>query len=411
MAIANAECACATCGKKFEIRVRKSNSREAASFEKWAKENITECKECEKARLQAKYDEGNANAAEAAAEMGYPELIGTEKQVAWANTIREKALAELRDTFMDPECPEKHLYRRLAFTGISHLILRMRQAAWWIDHQNELGNVRSMSMLATQIDRPFAEAIGAIQRAVRDGEKTMAQAEAEVNALINAPAKEASPIKPAQKPAEQHTPERPEAVPEKKRHDGAADVKILDGSVTALYGKDDDFMEIVKRLGFSWGSGWTLKAGEKTGTAENIAAELGSRLLNAGFAVRFDSQEILDKAVRGDYEPMCRRWIQSHSTGFYLSWGREDDHYSAAKAIPGAKYDRPGIIVPERSWDALEDFAARYGYRFTAMAREKMDRLSGRAQVVSPEKAKAPEYDEKDVLQSSREVLEDLKDD
>ena len=411
MAIANAECTCETCGKKFEIRVRKSNSREAASFEKWAQENITECKECEKARLSAMHEEENAKAAEAAAEMGYPELIGTEKQVAWANTIREKAISELRDTFMDPECPEKYQYRRLNYTGISYLLLKMRQAAWWIDHQSELGNVRSMGALSTRIDKPFAEAIGAIQRAVRDGEKTMAQAEEEVNAMINAPGKETAPAQPERKPAERPAPERPEAVPEKKRHDGAADVKILDGGVTALYGKDDAFMELVKGMGFSWGSGWTLKAGEKTGTAENIAVELGSRLLNAGFAVRFDSREIMDKAVRGDYEPMCRRWIQSHSTGFYLSWGREDDHYSAAKAIPGAKYDRPGIIVPERSWDALEDFAARYGYRFTAMAREKMDRLSGRAQVVSPEKAKAPEYDEKDVLQSSREVLEDLKDD
>ena len=37
MAIAKAECTCAACGKKFEVRVSRSNSREAASFEEWAK--------------------------------------------------------------------------------------------------------------------------------------------------------------------------------------------------------------------------------------------------------------------------------------------------------------------------------------------------------------------------------------
>ena len=411
MAIAKAECTCAACGKKFEVRVSRSNSREAASFEAWAVENITECKDCEKARLNARHEAENAAAMEAAREMGYPELIGTEKQIAWASSIREKALSELRDTFMDPECPEKYQYRRLSYTGISHLLLKMRQAAWWIDHQGELGDVRSMAIIATKIDKPFAEAIGALQRGVKAGEKTMAQAEAEADALIHGAAQEAKPAQQEQKPAEQSASQRPEAVPETRRHEGSADIRINDGAVCALYGKNDQFMEIVKALGFSWGSGWTLNAGEKTGTAENIAAELGSRLLNAGFAVRFDSQTLLDKAVRGDYTPMCRRWIQSHSKGFYISWPREDDHYRAAKSIPGAVYDRPGVAVPERSWAAVAGFAARYGYRLTAKAQEKLDALSGAAQTVAPEKTKEPQYRETDVLKSSRDVLDDLKDD
>ena len=74
-------------------------------------------------------------------------------------------------------------------------------------------------------------------------------------------------------------------------------------------------------------------------------------------------------------------------------------------------YDRPGVAVPERSWAAVADFAARYGYRFTAKAQEKLDALSGAAQTVAPEKTKEPQYQETDVLKSSRDVLDDLKDD
>ena len=412
MAIAKANCTCSACGKTFEVRVSRSNSREARSFEKWAEENITECDDCKAARIRAAHEAENRKAAEAALEMGYAELIGTEKQIAWANTIRQKAMNELRETFLDPECPEKYLYRRLSFAGISHVLLRQRQAAWWIEKQNELLNVRAMAGLATRLDKAFCEAVGALQRAMRDGKKTLAQAEAEMAALMDAPA-EKTEEQPAEQSAAQaeEKPQRPEAVPENKRFPGAVDIRIDGETVLALYGKNDAFMGIVKEMGFSWGSGWTIRAGECTGAANDIAAELGSRLLNAGFSVRFDSQALLDAAVRGEYAPMCHRWIRHRSGGFYISRGRGDDHYQAAKSLPGAKYDRPGVLVPDRSWDALEDFARRYGYRFTAKAQETLEALSGAAQTVQAAGVLEPQYQETDVLTSSREVLDDLRDD
>ncbi|MBO4793599.1 MAG: hypothetical protein J5556_03415 [Deltaproteobacteria bacterium] len=408
MAIAKAECTCATCGEKFEVRVSKSNSREARSFEIWAAENITECRECQEKRIQAKHDAENAQAAAAAQEMGYPELLGTEKQIAWANTIREKAMALLRDKCLDPDMPENRQYIRLAYQPSKALLLRMRQAGWWIEHRTVGESILALNKALAEIDKPLCETVSAVQKAVYNGEKTMAQAEKEIDALIAAPAQEA-PRQPA--PQAEEKPARPEAVPETRKHDGSADIRVDGSTVLALYARNDDFMAIVKALGFTWKSGWTLTCGERTGSPENVAAELGSRLLNAGFAVRFDSQEILDKAVSGDYTPMCRRWIRSSSKGFYIEWGKEDDHYRAAKSIPGAAYDAPGVQVPERSWSAVMDFAAKYGYRVTAKAQEALDRLSGAAQLVSPQPAKEPAYQENNVLTSSREVLEDLKDD
>ena len=46
MAIANATCKCATCGKEFVIRANKRNTEIARNFEQWAVANITECDGC-----------------------------------------------------------------------------------------------------------------------------------------------------------------------------------------------------------------------------------------------------------------------------------------------------------------------------------------------------------------------------
>lgn len=378
MAIARATCMCGTCGQEFEVRVSRRNSSEARRFEAWAAENITECDECKAKRIRAAHDEENAKAAEAAQEMGYPALLGTEKQVAWANTIREKAMAALRDKFLDPEMPEKYQYIRLAYKPIRHLLLSKRQAGWWIEHSNAAEDPRALGHLVMEINKPLCEAVGALQKAVKAGEKTMVQAESEIDALIDAPKEAKTEAKP-QPQATETAPVRPEAIPETRKHDGSVDIRIDGATVLALYAKDDTFMAIVKKLGFRWASGWTLATGERTGTPENVVVELGNRLLSAGFAVRFDTQALLDQAVRGEYTPMCRRWVQSHSKGFYITWERDDDLYREAKSIPGAQYDSPGMVVPERSWAAVTDFAARYGYRFTAKAQAKLDALSGAA--------------------------------
>ncbi len=204
---------------------------------------------------------------------------------------------------------------------------------------------------------------------------------------------------------------RPEAVPADRTHEGSVDIHFNGEKVTASYDRDEDFRKIVKSMGFIWADSWVRTPGEMAGTRENIAAELGSRLLNAGFSVRFDDQETMDRAVSGDYTPMCRRWIKADEKGFGIIWGKEDDLYSDAKSIPGARYDSGTVTVPDRSWAAVQDFAEKHGCRITAKAQEKLDSLSGASRTVNQAPVQKPEYNEVDVLKSSREILPDLKDD
>lgn len=401
MARARANCKCAVCGKEFEITAYKRNSSEAASFVKWAEENITVCQECEKKQREADYAVENEKAVRAAAENGWPQLTGTEKQAAWAATIRDQAIAVMKEYYLDEDRLQRYPYGRYAFEALTAILLDQTKASFWIDNRARTIDIRSLTELAKRADSIRYAISEDTMRSIVDGRVTLEDAMRTLH-----PEEEKSAEQPEEKPV------RPEAVPETRKHPGSVDIRFDGIRVNAVYEKDEDFRKIVKSMDFVWKDAWTCKPGEMNGTAEDIAAELGSRLLNNGFAVRFDSQAILDKAVAGDYIPMRHRWIKTSYEGFEIIWGRNDNLYHQAKSLPGAKYVSltGSVTVPERSWAAIVDFAAMYGCGITAKAQEKLDRLSGSAQAVAPAAVRKPEYNETNVLESSREVLADLRD-
>lgn len=394
MAVAKAECTCKTCGHTFEVRTYKANRREADSFEAWAAENIIECNDCAKARKEAQHAEENAKAAQIANENEYPELQGTEKQIAWANTIREKAMATIEEYYNNSKRDgEMYQYQKQAVISVT---LSRVNASWWIDHRGSVEDFRSIMFYLLEGKREIFDHINEVCKSILDGETTLAEAMAEFGTK--------------EEPKEEKS-VRPEAVPENRKHNGSVDIKVEEGKVVAIYDRDDTFRAVVKEMEFFWQDAWIRPISEATGTAENVAAELGSRLLAKGFAVRFDTQDLMDRAVNGDYIPMHHRWILNRPEGFFITWGSDDGHYHQAISIPGAKYQRPGVLVPERSWDAIVDFSRKYDYRIGTKAQEKLNKLSGASEEVSPAEVRKPVYNETSVLDSSREVIEDLRDD
>ena len=67
------------------------------------------CEECYKNKLQKEREDANQKALERAKEMELPELQGTEKQVAWANTLRDKFVNEIEELIKDIET-DKYTY-------------------------------------------------------------------------------------------------------------------------------------------------------------------------------------------------------------------------------------------------------------------------------------------------------------
>ena len=99
------------------------------------------------------------------------------------------------------------------------------------------------------------------------------------------------------------------------------------------------------------------------------------------------------RVERGEYEPRQERWItrlgsgSEHAGWLYVSWGKKDDLYGAAKDIHGARYLRPFVAVPPESYDEVLDFAEQYGYSISEAASkviEEARRKAGEVVVVKP---------------------------
>ena len=86
MARATATCTCSVCGRTFEVSTVRRNGREADSWAEWAERAYTTCPECEQKEREAKA----AELAKQAQADGLPELVGSPKQITWAEQIRAR---------------------------------------------------------------------------------------------------------------------------------------------------------------------------------------------------------------------------------------------------------------------------------------------------------------------------------
>lgn len=97
MARAQLKCTCPECGTTHYWQVNCYNRREADSWEEYhAGDTDRLCPECYRKMMTKKREEERAEenkaAAATAAALNLPALTGTEKQIAWATTIRQAAL-------------------------------------------------------------------------------------------------------------------------------------------------------------------------------------------------------------------------------------------------------------------------------------------------------------------------------
>lgn len=139
MSWATATCTCEKCGCTFHPRKECYNSRQAADWEDWAAENIKVCGECKAKAEQDERARKTESAREIAEALGYPELKGSEKQIAWALRIREEkadALEEIREKWLRKieTNPEKRERGELVLALIDK-IMAHDDAGWWIDRR------------------------------------------------------------------------------------------------------------------------------------------------------------------------------------------------------------------------------------------------------------------------------------
>lgn len=364
------------------------------------------CPECaEKERLK-KIEEENKKAAELSEEYELPELTGSEKQVNWANTLRLKRLEEFDEVdeiirkgrewvgvgslvdyltkeeieALAKQGDDKIIYDRLRSLMAEiydYLLTQKTKAAWWIDTRQK------------RLEDIF-EAVMTDFKEYTSIQKNPVKREIIAEATL---------------------------FPEEKSKNGIVKIAVQDNKVVAEYEKDEDFRKIVKSLQYTWDGKWTRSMTAMTGKAEDRAAELGNKLLREGFPVQIIDESAREKAITGDYEPEYDRWIYNGSEGkLELIWeGKNDKLYQGAKSIKGARYNRGSVSVPVDQYQELLDFADLYNFRITPKAREKLNAYMDLRESALKVKPGEPEDfvytdDLESILHTSREILQDLRD-
>ena len=406
-----------SCGHTVTVQLYGKESDRQRTIE-WYK-NYGLCPECYKKKIaeekQAAADEANAEAKK----MGLPDLKGSEKQVAWANTIRGSIMKEVNEDL-------DRSYRQLKKAEKEGRTEFVKNVKNLIDLLNAIGEVVASETSAHKIIdwrgsihiedwcydymRDYDKLIsGSIPRDYMHDNYGSELLDRALDLLLDG------------KTPDQEAEEAKTVVlsPEHKESETMVKVIYTDEEVSVESPKDAGVIEAAKSCGFRWdGSVWMMKIGVKTGSAADRAAEIANKLLLAGYQVTVP-ESIRQAAVSGSYEPRCTRWVSKYTDDddhVYVSWDRDDDMYYHAKEITGAKwFSRRGMRVPTSSADEIEDFAQLYGFRITDGAKEAIAEYRKSVTIVAPESGATAEKkdgqeDLDGILQSSREVIEDLKD-
>lgn len=337
------------CGHEVVHRLYGPSRQREWRLKKLAEELCPACEEAERAKR-------NAEAAARNREMGLPPLTGTEKQVAWAESIRARIMKELDDELAAGLAAGEQITEEGQM--LIDTLMAQTEARWWIDARHF--SIRSlMELLAEQIR------YGVVKPVRREDDKAALEAKAE--ATIR---------------------------PEQPKTETVAEIRITpDGKIEVEFPEmNEAFRKLIRfELGYTWtGSVWRRIAG-LFGTAQDRAVETGHRLLAAGFPIRIYDQQLRQRILDGDFEPEPKRTIikltsGKHAGWFAISWPRSEDYYRAASRLPGAKWDKPYVVVPPEQFEAVVGFAETYDFALSPGAKELVEaaRAAKEAELVAP---------------------------
>lgn len=188
--------------------------------------------------------------------------------------------------------------------------------------------------------------------------------------------------------------------------------------------KNDTVRQILKDNGWSWDSqnsvwAYRINSYRLPYRLERVA-ECGNKLLNAGVPITIANDKIRTKAVDADYIPANPHYIlegyNGDTTTIRICW---DDKISASlykdiKSLPGAKYSGGVVHVPTKYYNEIWDFAKTYNFGISNEATKLLEiaknNYDSRTVVTVAESKKIVPATE-NILDSSRAIIDDLRDD
>ncbi len=349
------------------------------------------CEKCYEKKMQEEREKANLEALEKTKEFEFEQLTGTEKQIAWANTIRVKMYEELVEYISKLYKNEQGRYEytlqeleernEIVFPAEAELMFMLdkfmnkkQRASFYIDNR-DIKNDR----LVVRIIKESLEKKDDIPPEVLE------------ECIVS---------------------------PAETKHVGTVVISIKESCVDAKYHKDDDFMYIVKKLGYKWnGSVWRKEIEPRMISVKDRAAELGNKLLLDGFVISIQDSETRECAVNGKFEREYDRWATILKSGnIGLKWiGRDAKLYNSAKRLTGAKWDSPYIIVGIEHYEEVLDFADVKDFGISKELVEAIESYKIRMNSTKKVNVKEAEVETKEdklgqILETKIDILDDLKD-
>lgn len=370
-------------------------------------------------------------------ESGYPELKGTPKQVAWAETLRYEykesvlnQIKEIDEYFLrrNPSIQGFYVDKYEILKGILEEKRTERKALldeWKLDASEEVDEIYEKKIEALVEDvrvyltKMLEKTLRKIDSAVyfidnRNNIKTFAMLEyADENIIMDDKEEK------IQEEVEKELSNEQIAMPENYNY---SNVMILqkDDMIKVYSDKDQVIIDTVKAKGYKWnGRVWERKIDRYNGPIDDRIIELGNCLLSKGYLVRFkcnNFKEIIPHAVKGEFKPEIKRWIKYDESKnvFLVDFPRNDELYSDVCKIKGMKWDNVyGVMIPGDRFKEVEDFADINGFTLTEEAEKRIELLNNFVEE-NKQKITAKELKEAEKMIETPDIdetLKDLKDD
>jgi hypothetical protein len=212
--------------------------------------------------------------------------------------------------------------------------------------------------------------------------------------------------------------------PEKETSKDIAKIYTFENKVCVRSPKNEDIINACKECGFSWDSSynvWKMDMSDiRNGDIGDRIAEIGNTILSEGIAVRIEDASLRERAIHGEFSPRTKRWILVDGLGnLRICWEYGNRKmYDMARSLPRSKYEHRGVTIDPKYFAEIRDFAGVNGFEISPKAErylldaETADLKKARAVVEKAQRNKQIDTNDfEDILHSSRDVLEDLRDD
>lgn len=316
------------------------------------------CSECYRNKLLEDRKLEQEEAFKKVEKLGLIDLEGSEKQIAWANQIRIKYINQFNYLKED-----KGYKIDKNFEDLFIKLINKPSAKFFIDNRFE--SLSDILKIIKNEDEEYLKKIRQEELKIEEEKMLELKKEAELEATIFV----------------------------NDDTSNYAKIVIKDSKIKVFYKYDVLFIEIVKKLGYTYNNKWEMDIiGEIYGNITDRAVELGVTLLENNINVCCLDLNIKEKILNKDFVKRQYRWLILNTENKLKLKDYNYDkntlyNYYRNKKIRG-KWKNKGIIVEVENYRQLLDFCEENKFSITSSAYNFIKNFAGEENMKTTEEVK-----------------------